>query len=111
MSGGGQCLNGPLVATSTILLSPAGIGIDVLRERETIMFEWARGRGLPVAFVLAGGYVGGALDRDGLVDLHRQGDDYVWIPGRWEDSNENEYDTHSAVDNLPPGNHRQAEHE
>jgi acetoin utilization deacetylase AcuC-like enzyme len=49
----------------------AGISVDVLREREVTLFEWARGRGLPVVFVLAGGYVGSALNRDGLLDLHR----------------------------------------
>jgi acetoin utilization deacetylase AcuC-like enzyme len=49
----------------------AGISIDVLREREVTIFEWARSRRLPVAFVLAGGYVGTALNRERLVDLHR----------------------------------------
>jgi acetoin utilization deacetylase AcuC-like enzyme len=49
----------------------AGLSIDLLRQREAILFDWARDRGLPVAFVLAGGYLGGALDRDCLVDLHR----------------------------------------
>jgi acetoin utilization deacetylase AcuC-like enzyme len=48
-----------------------GISIDVLRERELIVFEWARDRRLPVAFVLADGYTGSAVDRNCLVDLHR----------------------------------------
>ncbi len=30
-----------------------GISIDVLRERELVVFEWARDRGLPVTFVPA----------------------------------------------------------
>lgn len=47
-----------------------GITIDVLRQREQLVFDWARHRSVPVAFVLAGGYTGSALSRDGLVDLH-----------------------------------------
>jgi acetoin utilization deacetylase AcuC-like enzyme len=35
-----------------------------------LVFEWARAHGLPVAFVLAGGYTGAALARAELVDLH-----------------------------------------
>ncbi len=33
----------------------SGITGDVLAARETMVFEWCRRRGLPVAFVLAGG--------------------------------------------------------
>ena len=48
-------------------------GIDelVLAQRERIVFEWCRRRGLPVAFVLAGGYIGPRLAQDKLVALHR----------------------------------------
>ena len=49
-----------------------GITASVLAEREQMVFEWARHRRVPVAFVLAGGYVGDALAQDALVDLHRQ---------------------------------------
>lgn len=49
----------------------AGITMDVLAEREQIVFDWCRQRGIPVAFVLAGGYIGSELDEPGLVDLHR----------------------------------------
>jgi len=49
----------------------SGITHELLREREQIVFEWCMSRGLPVAFVLAGGYVGPRLDQRGLVDLHR----------------------------------------
>ncbi|MEA1051242.1 hypothetical protein U5801_15720 [Lamprobacter modestohalophilus] len=35
------------------------------------LFAWCQGRGLPIAFVLAGGYIGRGLDQRGLVDLHR----------------------------------------
>jgi acetoin utilization deacetylase AcuC-like enzyme len=48
-----------------------GITAEMLRERERIVFEWCRSRGIPVAFVLAGGYAGGLLDEEELVRLHR----------------------------------------
>lgn len=48
-----------------------GINRQVLAQRERIVFEWCRNRSLPIAFVLAGGYVGPELDERGLVDLHR----------------------------------------
>lgn len=49
----------------------SGITRDVLRRRERMVFRWCRDRRLPVAFVLAGGYIGCRLDQAGLVDLHR----------------------------------------
>jgi hypothetical protein len=36
-----------------------------------MVFDWCRERRLPVAFVLAGGYVGPGLDQASLVALHR----------------------------------------
>ncbi len=48
-----------------------GITTDLLAERERLVFAWARRRGLPVAFVLAGGYSGTRLSRDALAGLHR----------------------------------------
>ncbi len=48
-----------------------GIDTQMLQERENLVFEWCRRRGLPVAFVLAGGYIGARLDAAGLVALHR----------------------------------------
>lgn len=55
--------------------SPVGglSGIDeaLLAQRERTVFEWCRARKLPVAFVLAGGYIGPKLGQDGLVALHR----------------------------------------
>jgi acetoin utilization deacetylase AcuC-like enzyme len=44
---------------------------NTLRARERGVFEWAAGRELPVAFVLAGGYVSAQLTEDALVGLHR----------------------------------------
>ncbi|WP_137876273.1 hypothetical protein [Rhodococcus sp. Q] len=48
-----------------------GITAEVLEHRERIVFDWCRQRRLPVAFVLAGGYVGSGLGQRTLVDLHR----------------------------------------
>jgi acetoin utilization deacetylase AcuC-like enzyme len=48
-----------------------GITCDLLAQREALVFGWARAHRLPLAFVLAGGYTGAALDRDALVALHR----------------------------------------
>ena len=48
-----------------------GVTQEVLRDREAAVFSWCRMRGIPVAFVLAGGYLGPELGREGLVALHR----------------------------------------
>ena len=48
-----------------------GITAEVLAQRERIVFDWCRQRRLPVAFALAGGYVGSGLDQPTLVNLHR----------------------------------------
>lgn len=50
----------------------AGVTREILADRERLVFEWCRSRGIPVAFVLAGGYTGRRLDEAGLVALHRQ---------------------------------------
>lgn len=47
-----------------------GITRDTLAARETAVFEWCGRRSLPVAFVLAGGYIGPQLDEAALVELH-----------------------------------------
>ncbi|HEX6605699.1 MAG TPA: hypothetical protein VF276_02180, partial [Chloroflexia bacterium] len=57
----GECLNGGL----------AGINTAILAERERLVFAWCREQRIPVAFVLAGGYVGGRLTAASLVALHR----------------------------------------
>lgn len=49
----------------------AGIDEQVLARREGMVFAWCRKRKLPVAFVLAGGYLSPRLDQAGLVALHR----------------------------------------
>jgi acetoin utilization deacetylase AcuC-like enzyme len=48
-----------------------GITAPVLQEREQLVFGWCRDRGLPIAFVLAGGYTGPSFDKAELVALHR----------------------------------------
>lgn len=48
-----------------------GITATVLAERESTVFAWAAERGLPIAFVLAGGYVSPGFDEAALVALHR----------------------------------------
>jgi acetoin utilization deacetylase AcuC-like enzyme len=48
-----------------------GITLQVLARRECLVFDWARSRGVPVAFVLAGGYSGAGLSSTDLAGLHR----------------------------------------
>jgi len=48
-----------------------GVTQKVLRDREVAVFSWCRMRDVPVAFVLAGGYLGPELNRAALVALHR----------------------------------------
>jgi acetoin utilization deacetylase AcuC-like enzyme len=49
----------------------SGITFEVLQRRENLVFEWCRARSLPIAFVLAGGYIGTYFDQAKLVALHR----------------------------------------
>jgi acetoin utilization deacetylase AcuC-like enzyme len=48
-----------------------GITSDIIRLRERMVFDWARARGIPVAFVLAGGYTGHDLWEEKLTALHQ----------------------------------------
>lgn len=48
-----------------------GITKEMLATREQLVFDWCRRQRLPVAFSLAGCYIGQELDQQGLVDLHR----------------------------------------
>ena len=48
-----------------------GVTRETLAERERLVFAWARGRGIPVAFVLAGGYASPRLSREALAGLRR----------------------------------------
>jgi len=47
-----------------------GMTTELLAERETAVFRWAHERGIPVAFVLAGGYHGSRLSHEALAELH-----------------------------------------
>jgi acetoin utilization deacetylase AcuC-like enzyme len=47
-----------------------GITSDVIRERERMVFAWGRKHNVPIAFVLAGGYTGGAMWEERLSALH-----------------------------------------
>nr|MDP9178866.1 hypothetical protein [Gemmatimonadota bacterium] len=49
----------------------SGITSKVLAGRETMVFEWCQAHRIPIAFVLAGGYVGSRLTQEELVLLHR----------------------------------------
>jgi acetoin utilization deacetylase AcuC-like enzyme len=49
----------------------AGMDVAQIAAREREVFSWCRKRSLPVAFVLAGGYVGSRLSHERLVALHR----------------------------------------
>ncbi|MEJ7757950.1 MAG: hypothetical protein WKF55_00025 [Gemmatimonadaceae bacterium] len=48
-----------------------GIDAAILREREELVFGWFTSRRIPLAFAIAGGYIGGAMKQDDLVALHR----------------------------------------
>ena len=48
-----------------------GITADILAQREQLVFDWCRTQKTPIAFVLAGGYVGPELEPSTLVNLHR----------------------------------------
>ncbi len=48
-----------------------GITADILRRREAMVFDWCHAHNIPVAFVLAGGYISPKLSKRELVDLHR----------------------------------------
>lgn len=48
-----------------------GVTDAVVAEREALVFRFCRQNQWPIAFVLAGGYAGGKLRQEHLVDLHR----------------------------------------
>jgi len=47
-----------------------GISSEVLRLRDKFVFDWAREQGIPIAFVLAGGYTGRFMWEERLAALH-----------------------------------------
>ena len=48
-----------------------GVTTEMLKERENIVFSWAKANNIPVAFVFAGGYLSSKLNETTLVQLHR----------------------------------------
>lgn len=48
----------------------SGITTATIATREQLVFEWADGAGVPVAFTLAGGYQSTQYDLDGVAALH-----------------------------------------
>ena len=49
-----------------------GLTTEMLRLREETVFKWGRASGIPIAFVLAGGYPGFGHTKETVVSLHRQ---------------------------------------
>ena len=47
-----------------------GVTTEVIRRREHRVVEWCQSYGLPVAFVLAGGYAGGEFGMGNVAGLH-----------------------------------------
>ena len=50
--------------------STRGFTSELLEQRELLVAEWCESTNTPVAFVLAGGYVGSQLTLGGVADLH-----------------------------------------
>jgi acetoin utilization deacetylase AcuC-like enzyme len=50
--------------------STRGFTFELLEQRELLVAEWCERTNTPVAFVLAGGYVGSQLTLGGVADLH-----------------------------------------
>ena len=48
----------------------AGITLDVIKEREGLVVEWARERKVPIVFALAGGYTWSGLTLKEVAELH-----------------------------------------
>ena len=49
-----------------------GMTTTLLRRREELVFAWGRKHGVPISFVLAGGYPGDGHQQETVVALHRQ---------------------------------------
>ena len=48
----------------------SGITLDVIKEREALVVEWARERNVPIVFALAGGYTWSGLTLKEVAELH-----------------------------------------
>ena len=47
-----------------------GVSTEIIQEREALVVEWARKRGVPVLFALAGGYRWDGLTLEDVAELH-----------------------------------------
>ena len=47
-----------------------GITLDIIKEREALVVEWARERNVPIIFALAGGYTWSGLTLKEVAELH-----------------------------------------
>ena len=47
-----------------------GITLDIIKEREALVVEWARERNVPIIFALAGGYMWSGLTLKEVAELH-----------------------------------------
>ena len=60
--------------------SPLDLDHDDLRERDRCVFAWARREGLPLAWVLAGGYTPDVIEGRGRAPRHlRRGAGRPWL--------------------------------
>ena len=48
----------------------SGITLDVIKEREALVVEWAQERKVPIVFALAGGYTWSGLTLKEVAELH-----------------------------------------
>jgi acetoin utilization deacetylase AcuC-like enzyme len=48
----------------------AGITLDIIKQREALVVEWARERNVPIIFALAGGYMWSGLTLKEVAELH-----------------------------------------
>lgn len=48
----------------------AGITLDIIKQREALVVEWARERNVPIVFALAGGYTWSGLTLKEVAELH-----------------------------------------
>ena len=49
----------------------AGMDEFIITLREEMVFQWCGERGIPIAYAMAGGYPGGKMSSDRLVNVHR----------------------------------------
>lgn len=48
-----------------------GVDVEMIKQRESLMFDWCADRKIPIAFTIAGGYAKNTADRQRVTRLHR----------------------------------------